>query len=113
MKELDKVRAFLLEPSQIYILQTSKSYSQVLSINLRAQIIFTRAELKAMLSKPSSQPGEERGVIINWASILSSIAIHGENPAYIAAKHAIVGLTRSTAAGYGKDGIRCNAVAPG
>jgi NAD(P)-dependent dehydrogenase (short-subunit alcohol dehydrogenase family) len=65
-----------------------------------------------MLSIPLPE-SKRRGVIINWASVLAFIATVGENATYTIAKHAIVGLTRSLAAGYGKDGIRCNAVAPG
>jgi len=89
-----------------------KEIDNILNINLRAQIIFSRAEIKTMLAKPAPQSGD-RGVIIQWASILSTIAMNGENTAYIATKHAIAGLTKSMASAYGKDGIRVNAVAPG
>jgi len=90
-----------------------KDIDNVLSINLRAQIIFSRAEVQAMLSKPPVEPSKQRGVIINWASIMSHITMAGEITAYVVAKHAIVGLTKSMASAYGKDGIRVNAVAPG
>jgi len=65
-----------------------------------------------MLSKPAPQSGD-RGVIVNWASIMSTIAVTGEMVDYVASKHAIAGLTKSMASAYGRDGIRVNAVAPG
>lgn len=54
----------------------------------------------------------EGGAIVNIASMYS---IFGSTitPAYTASKTGVVGLTRSLAASWAKDGIRCNAVAPG
>jgi len=65
-----------------------------------------------MLSKPVSQTGD-RGVIVNWASVMATISGDGELAPYVTSKHAIAGLTKSMASAYGKDGIRINAVAPG
>ena len=52
------------------------------------------------------------GSIVNFSS---PAATHGEERlfAYSASKAALRGLTVSVATAYGKDGIRCNAVAPG
>lgn len=52
------------------------------------------------------------GAIVNIASMYS---IFGSTmaPAYTASKTGVVGLTRTLAASWAKDGIRCNAVAPG
>lgn len=66
-----------------------------------------------MLSKPRTEPSKQRGVIVNWASVMAHITMNGEITPYVIAKHAIVGLTKSMASAYGKDGIRVNAVAPG
>jgi NAD(P)-dependent dehydrogenase (short-subunit alcohol dehydrogenase family) len=55
---------------------------------------------------------KQSGVIVNIASvggIFGSIA----GAAYTASKHAVVGLTRSVGYQYAKQGIRCNAIAPG
>lgn len=53
-----------------------------------------------------------RGTIINVASMLSYLADE-EVPAYCASKSGILGLTRSLAHRYGRDGVRVNAIAPG
>jgi len=90
-----------------------KEIDMILKINLRAQVLFCRAEVKAMLASKRSADEKERGTIVNWASIMSNVAIFGDNAAYIIAKHAIVGLTKSMASAYGVNGIRTNAVAPG
>ena len=60
-------------------------------------------------------PGMRRaggGVIVNLGS-LASIRPGGGSPGYGAAKMGLVGLTRSAAASYAKDGIRCVIVSPG
>jgi NAD(P)-dependent dehydrogenase (short-subunit alcohol dehydrogenase family) len=55
---------------------------------------------------------KQGGAIVNIGSMYS---IFGSAiaPAYTASKSGVIGLTRSFAASWGKDGIRCNAVAPG
>lgn len=94
-----------------------KEIDDVLNINVRAQIVFSRAEVKAMLSsKATGSPtalGTQRGAIVNWSSILGHTSASGQFTAYIMSKHAMMGLTRSMASAYGKEGIRTNAVAPG
>jgi NAD(P)-dependent dehydrogenase (short-subunit alcohol dehydrogenase family) len=50
-------------------------------------------------------------VIVNVASV-NAVGFYG-NEAYSAAKAGLLSLTRSLAVGYGKHGIRCNAVVPG
>ena len=52
------------------------------------------------------------GSIVNAASVSGLLAIPTAGP-YVASKHAVLGLTKTAAGEYGKDGIRVNAVIPG
>lgn len=52
------------------------------------------------------------GSIVNLASIYGIVG-YGKKVAYVAAKHAVVGMTRTAAMDHAKQGIRVNAVAPG
>ncbi len=80
-------------------------WRRVLSINLDGPMFTTRRAVQFMLEHGG-------GSIINTAS---TAALHGgaAGVAYTASKHALVGLTRSTAWMYAKRGIRCNAICPG
>ncbi|MEQ1689483.1 MAG: SDR family oxidoreductase, partial [Sphingopyxis sp.] len=53
-----------------------------------------------------------RGVIVNTASVAGLRADPGMAP-YVAAKHAVVGLTKAAAIDYAAMGVRVNAIAPG
>lgn len=52
------------------------------------------------------------GAVVNMASVLGSVGI-AQNAAYVASKHALVGLTKVAALEYTAQGVRTNAVGPG
>lgn len=64
-----------------------------------------KAEIAAMLETGG-------GAIVNTASMFGVVGAPN-SPAYVAAKHGVVGLTRAMALDYSGKGIRINAVAPG
>jgi NAD(P)-dependent dehydrogenase (short-subunit alcohol dehydrogenase family) len=80
-------------------------FNTVMSVNLYGMVSLSRAVLHGMLE-------QGHGAIVNTsseASIRASIA----GFAYTVSKHAVNGLTKHISVMYAKDGIRCNAVAPG
>ena len=84
---------------------TDAMWDRVLGVNVTGMMRLTRAVLARMLAAG-------RGSIVN---IASEAGLRGSaaGVAYTTSKHAVIGLTRSTAYMYGPSGIRVNAVAPG
>jgi NAD(P)-dependent dehydrogenase (short-subunit alcohol dehydrogenase family) len=80
-------------------------WQRVLAVNLTGPFLLSRAAISAMLRAGG-------GVIINTASA-AGLSGAKAGAAYTASKHGLIGLTRSIAASYGADGIRCVAIAPG
>lgn len=80
-------------------------WRKVLSIDLDAYFYLTKAVWPHMLA-------QKRGRIVNLASIQGLIASKFK-PAYISAKHGVVGLTKATAIEGAEAGITANAICPG
>ena len=79
-------------------------FDRVLAVNVRGVFLGMRAAAPALRRRGG-------GAIVNLASV-AGVTGDASLSAYVASKHAVIGLTRSGALAFGKDGVRVNAVAP-
>jgi len=84
---------------------TEEWWDRCQAVNLKAPFLTARQFLPGMLMKG-------KGVIVNTISICGLTGGRA-GPAYTAAKHGLMGLTKNIAACYGDRGIRCMGIAPG
>src|SRR6201997_110862 len=87
-----------------FLEQDEETYDRVMDINVKGVWLSMRHEIPAMLKSGG-------GAIVNTSSALGVIAFPGVE-VYVASKHAVIGLTKSAAVEFGKQGIRINAVSP-
>ncbi len=82
-----------------------EEWHRVLGVNLHGVFFSMKYEIPAILASGG-------GAIVNMASILGSNGWAGST-AYVAAEHALVGMTKTAALEYSAQGLRINAVGPG
>ncbi len=83
----------------------NEMWERVMGVNVNGPLYLMRRAIPNMVKNSG-------GVIVNIASV-AGVSGAAAGVAYTTSKHALIGMTRSTAWRYLKDGIRCNAIAAG
>ncbi|ROQ39842.1 NAD(P)-dependent dehydrogenase (short-subunit alcohol dehydrogenase family) [Frondihabitans sp. PhB188] len=81
------------------------AWDRVVNVDLNGVFYGLRSQLPAIVAAGG-------GAVVNMSSVLGSVGI-AQNAAYVASKHALIGLTKVAALEYSAQGVRTNAVGPG
>lgn len=80
-------------------------FDRMMAVNVRGVLFGMKHQIRQMLAQGGG------GSVVNVASTLSHVGAP-TGAIYVAAKHAVLGMTRTAALGYAKQGVRINCVAP-